>query len=327
MGAIARLQRAEVAVLREGTAPTIAEAKAARAKLVRLEAESTPDAPALSGDLLDRVESTLDPDTALLSFHLGDSISWLWAVDRSGLELYALPERREIEAQVETAARAIREDAPEIREAGAGLYRTLFGPLAARFHRKNRWLVALDMALFDAPLAALADAPAGPAVYLAERHIVQVIPGAGAWLDSQGPRPARDSSLFVGVGDPIYNAADPRLLHRPPGIAARWYGSKPAAAPVISLPRLVASGPEVEACARSWEGEQVLLRGADVSRRKLAEQLERSPRSGALRHSFSGSLRSNCGHDSARPGPAVTAPKFCPPSKFRTFAFMPAWWC
>src|SRR5207245_685731 len=89
--------------------------------------------------------------------------------------------------------------------------------------------------------------------------------------------PARPSSLFVGVGDPIYNAADPRFFRRPPGIVARWFGAVEAARPALWLPRLVGSGREVEACARSWTGEHVLLRGADVSRRKLAEQLERNP--------------------------------------------------
>src|SRR5206468_5834924 len=127
----------------------------------RLEAGRTPEVRALSGDLLDRVQTGLDAGTALLSFHLGDSISWLWAVDRSGLALYALPDRQEISTRVQSAARAIREDSPDAREAGARLYRTLFGPLTARFQQKNRWLVALDMDLFEAPLAALVDESAG----------------------------------------------------------------------------------------------------------------------------------------------------------------------
>ena len=46
---------------------------------------------------------------------------------------------------------------------------------------------------------------------------------------------------------------------------------------MVSLPRLVASSAEVEACARAWNGEYVLLRGATVSRQKLAEQLAQSP--------------------------------------------------
>jgi CHAT domain-containing protein len=201
----------------------------------------------------------------------------LWAIDDSGMMLYPLPAGQEIEAQVRTAAQAIREDAPDSRVAGASLYRTLFGSLNPRFQRKARWLIALDMGLFDAPLAALNEAPEGPAVYAAERHIIQVIPGAGAWIESLPGQPQPSSSLFVGVGDPIYNTADPRLPQQAGGIWSRWFRSAASAPPTISLPRLVASGAEIEGCARSWNGEYVLLRGAAVSRQKLAEQLGRNP--------------------------------------------------
>jgi CHAT domain-containing protein len=265
--AIARLQRAEIAVLRDNTAKAHAEARAARAELVRIEAEWAPDAPKLSGNLLDRVQTALDKETALLSFHLGDPVSWLWAVDRSGLLLYALPGRKEIEAQVRAAAQSTRDDAPEAAADGAALYQTLFAPLGARFHLKKRWLVALDMSLFDAPLAALMDIAGAEGVYLAERHIIQVISGAGAWLDASRPARSQDTELFVGVGDPIYNRADPRLDHL----------STQTEVPSIALPRLVSSGAEIEGCARSWKEQHVLLRGADVSRLKLLEVLDRKP--------------------------------------------------
>jgi CHAT domain-containing protein/Tfp pilus assembly protein PilF len=275
--AIARLQRAELAVLRENSPAAGAEVKTARAGVIRLDAETGPGTAGLPEDLLEKVERALDNDTALLSFHLGDSTSWLWAIDQSGLVLHPLPRRQEIEAQVEAASRAIREDSADARSAGARLHQTLFGPLTGRFHRKHRWLLALDMQLFDVPLAALADAPTGPLVYLTERHIIEVIPGAGAWLEAPRHEAARDSSLFVGIGDPIYNAADPRHIRRTLRFLSRWFGSAQAAAPSFSLPRLVASGPEIETCARSWAGDHVLLRGADVSRRKLSEQLARNP--------------------------------------------------
>jgi hypothetical protein len=48
--------------------------------------------PAATG-LVERARAALDSHTALLSFHLGDSVSWLWALDRDGLALYALPPR------------------------------------------------------------------------------------------------------------------------------------------------------------------------------------------------------------------------------------------
>src|SRR5439155_15674981 len=45
----------------------------------------------------------------------------------------------------------------------------------------------------------------------------------------------------------------------------------------LQLPRLVASGSEVDACARAWSGPHVLLKGAEALRRNLSEQLGRAP--------------------------------------------------
>ena len=235
--------------------------------------------------LLERTRQALDDDSALLSFQLGDRISWLWALDREGLALYALPARAEVESQAQAAARAIREDAAPAADAPAQLWRTLFGQLAPRFQRKTRWLVALDRGStltdsqgrftagglpFEAPLAALQDSSRQPPAYLAERHVIEMIPGAGYWVEARSRTREAPAPVFVGVGDPIYNTADPRL----PPLSA---GTGPASKPALMLPRLVGSGAELDACSRSWHGERVLLKGAAASRAGLAEQLRRNP--------------------------------------------------
>jgi CHAT domain-containing protein len=40
---------------------------------------------------------------------------------------------------------------------------------------------------------------------------------------------------------------------------------------------LVASGAELDHCARTWDGQSILLLGAGATRRKLAEQMRRNP--------------------------------------------------
>ncbi|HEV3202704.1 MAG TPA: CHAT domain-containing protein [Bryobacteraceae bacterium] len=284
--AVARLQRAEVAALRSKDADTERALSAARAELVRMDAALIPDSQPLSRGLMDRAQATLGSDTALLSFHLGKSISWLWALDRASLMLYALPPRNEIEAQARIATAAIRENAPDGTPAGARLYQTLFGPLAPRFQRKTEWLLALDEKLLDVPIAALAENTEAQPIYVVERHGIQVIPGAGFWLESVARR--RDaqqmSPVFVGVGDPIYNAADPRAVKvLSTGNAARPMGlqlfaaSGPGDGGSLVLPRLVGSGSELDRCSLAWQGEHILLKGADASRRNLTEQLRRNP--------------------------------------------------
>ena len=282
---LARLQRAEVQALRFDD-PRVRETVASvRAELVRMEVALGPAVAPLPSLLLERTRQALDDDSVLLSFQLGDRISWLWALDRQGLALYALPARAEVESQSEAAAKAIREDAALGADGPARLWRTLFGQLATRFQRKTRWLVALDRGStlmdsqnrftmgglpFEAPLAALEDSSRQPAAYLVERHVIEVIPGAGYWVDARRRTREAPAPVFVGVGDPIYNTADPRLPALRPG-------APPPSRPALMLPRLVGSDAELDACARSWRGERVLLKGADASRNGLAEQMRRNP--------------------------------------------------
>ena len=280
--ALLRLQRAEVACLRAPSDISRSEALDARAALAHLESAGTSPAGEVAGaaGLLAHVQAALDPDTALFSFHLGDSISWLWTVDRSGLSLTALPSRRAIQAQTEAASAGIRQDATA---SGAALYRTLFGSADLRFRAKSRWLLALDPAgLYDVPVAALVVSGTTPRpVYVAEQHSTLAIPGAVYWLQSISRRPSGSPSpVFVGVGDAIYNAADPRFSSERQARSSRSHPLAASAArglPFLALPRLVASGPELEACAHAWGGTAVLLRGADASRERLQQQLVQGP--------------------------------------------------
>jgi CHAT domain-containing protein len=234
--------------------------------------------------LLENTRRLLDDSSAIFSFQLGDGNSWLWALDRDGLALYPLPGRAEVEAQASAAALAIHQDAGPNSPVTARLWQTLFGQLAPRFHARLRWLVALDRGStlsdsmnrftagglpFEAPLAALADASRQPPAFLAERHVVEIIPGAAYWVQSSERAPAPPAPVFVGVGDPIYNTADPRLPPLPKGAKS--------ARPALMLPRLVGSGEEIDACARSWQGERVLLKGTGASRENLSAQLLRNP--------------------------------------------------
>jgi tetratricopeptide (TPR) repeat protein len=282
---LARLQRAEVQALRTRDAQGQETVASVRAELVRMELALGPAVAPLPSSLLELSRQALDEGSVLLSFQLGDRISWLWALDREGLALYALPARAEVESQAQAAAKAIRQDAALGADGPARLWRTLFGQLATRFQRKPRWLVALDRGStlmdsqnrftagglpFEAPLGALADSSRQPPAYLVERHAIEIIPGAGYWVEARSRTHETPAPVFVGLGDPIYNTADPRLPPLPSG-------ARPASKPALMLPRLVGSGAELDACARSWRGERVLLKGACASRDGLAEQLRRNP--------------------------------------------------
>jgi CHAT domain-containing protein len=83
---------------------------------------------------------------------------------------------------------------------------------------------------------------------------------------------------FVGIGDGIYNAADPRWT--PPrrglfGIPLPGTTVKPP----FELTRLVGSAQEIQACAQKWAGDRppVLLTGLQASREALASALRTRP--------------------------------------------------
>jgi CHAT domain-containing protein len=91
--------------------------------------------------------------------------------------------------------------------------------------------------------------------------------------------------VFLGVGDPVYNTADPRLARSAPVRPAHASpfdlfaaGAEPRSAyGGLVIPRLVASAAELDACARAWGGPTLLLKGPDASRRRVVEELGRGP--------------------------------------------------
>jgi CHAT domain-containing protein len=263
--AVTRLQRAEVDAARLATPAAEQEALSARAALSQIESAAFGAPPADSEGLLARAQAELTSSDALIAFHLGDSASWMWAVARNRIAVYPLPTRKEIQARTAAFSEAVQSSSPGIRGAGESLYAALFGPLGPEFLTKNRWLLALDDALFQIPFAAL---PAGDSLSMAERRVIEVVPGAALWTN----RPPRSvPGLFLGVGDPVYNPADPRR----PRTARRH--SQLQLVSFSALPRLVGSASELDVSARAWNGGHELLEGQDASRAALAAGLARNP--------------------------------------------------
>jgi CHAT domain-containing protein len=180
---------------------------------------------------------------------------------------------------VQTFREALPVGGPEIARRGQKLYQELFGQLRAQESKKTAWLLSLEGALFDVPFAALVtEQQGGNTVYLVERHSLQTVPGA-LLLGVSEDRPshagrAQDHAPgeFLGVGDPIYNVADQRW-RRPVFFRRRNKTDG-------QLDRLVGSGPEVEASARSWRdgsGSATVLQGSAARRDTFLGLLTRHP--------------------------------------------------
>jgi CHAT domain-containing protein len=161
---------------------------------------------------------------------------------------------------------ALENDSAQWPRLSLALYRTLFGQVDRNVRAKLVWTINARDELFQTPFAALA-VTAGPSpIYLIERHEIRQTSGMTAsGQEREGP----PANVFLGVGDGVYNTADPRWKPRLFG----WM--MPGADG--ELPRLAGTGVELEACSRSARLDAVLLRGLDASDAEFRAALARRP--------------------------------------------------
>ena len=214
----------------------------------------------------------------LLSFHIGARESYLWAVTHESLQIYRIGSEREIRTGVGEFEEAVEAGRAEAVELGQGLYKQLFGQLEQRVAAKPSWLFSLEGALFDVPFAALVTEQKGGKVsYLVSKHSVQTIPGALLL----SIRPDAGTGGFLGVGDPIYNAADPRRGEQQSGPARflnLFQALTATAAGAAQYGRLVGSAEELKISAENWGGRSaVLLEGAAARRDVFLGQIANGP--------------------------------------------------
>lgn len=219
----------------------------------------------------------LGSSEVLLCFHLGEKESYLWAVTRETLQIYRIAPEREIEARARKFEDAVQAGRPEAVELGEKLYLELFGQLKQQVAAKTSWLLSLEKALFEVPFAALVTEQKGGKVnYLVSEHSLQTIPGA-LLLSA---RPELGIGGFLGVGDPIYNAADPRLPERekPGGFLTLFQALRAGSDATPQFNRLIGSAQEVRLSARDWGGTRtVLLEGASARRDVFVSHLSSMP--------------------------------------------------
>lgn len=281
------LQKAEAARLSAGTED--GAVRRLRVKLAEMEAATGLELPAaLAGSdpggrkLLQITRESLGPDEVYLAFHTGTAESWLWLITRRDFEFLALPSEDDLKKDIDDFVRSLRKSSPQARVLGQQLYRRLFWQIAAKLLNRPTWVIDADGPLFELPFGALVEGASlepGDAHYVIERHAIRIVPGLSALLRS----PTSDwNEMFVGIGDPVYNRADPRLVRSKPSAGsspAKAPGADPAAG-IMELPRLLGSGREVDNCAKIWQANgvrPVVLKGTAANKRELAQALRNRP--------------------------------------------------
>lgn len=264
-----------------GRKPQSEESRRLRLELAEMEAKSGLGFPVKNPEIfrsqssLIHFQQGLGRSEVLLSFHLGDRESYRWEVTQHSLRWKRIAAKEEIRGQVLAFADAVKRGRPEAVERGQKLYKELFGGISEESERKQSWLLSLEGTLFQVPFAALVTGQVnGEASYLVSKHSVQTIPGAMLLRK----RPEVGAGWLLGVGDPIYNAADPRWvrLQKPRWPLALFQLAK-AVGPERELGRLVGSAKELGASAASWGRPAVLLEGAQARRDNFLAELAKSP--------------------------------------------------
>ncbi len=238
-----------------------AQTTALRVELARYEANAAGPATESREPPLSHIRRVLPDDTALFSFHISAHSSWVWAVDRRHVVAFPLAPAKQIQTAVRKFAAALRDGKPS-SSIGAGLYRDLFGSIPAAFLDRKHWRLELDGPLYELPFAALTvgEDSHGP-VYLIEKADLETIPGA--LLATRDAIPA--TGTFLGIGDPVYNAAD-----------SRYRGAKGAAG--LSLARLPNTAAELETCSQAWNPlARRLLTGPEAQIDSVRPALQSNP--------------------------------------------------
>ena len=184
---------------------------------------------------LKEIQKSLDNETLLLEFKLGEMRSFLWAVTPASIHLYELPPR----AEVERVARRVTElvnarnerpknESPEQRlerldhaekeyvQMATELSRMLFSQVAPRLHSKRLFIVS-DGALHYVPFAAL---PAPRTVQSAVKRLPSDRPSLG---------PTTDSALQTP--DPLPLVADHEIISLPSASVLAVLRKEPIAGP------------------------------------------------------------------------------------------------
>ncbi len=202
---------------------------------------------------LDQVRKVLGPDEAMVSFYLGETRSFAWALTASGAPAFAAAplSAAKITEEVQALRRALEPNASTLAEIPAfdtdrayRLYAALLQPVEAGWHAAKSLLVVPHGALGELPLALLPTAAgkrgaAGALPFteyqkvpwLVRQVAVTQLPSATSLVTLRTlPAGSASRRAFLGFGDPWFNEAEAKEAQSGAGsgmvIASRGAGGK-----------------------------------------------------------------------------------------------------
>jgi CHAT domain-containing protein len=183
------------------------------------------------------------------------------------VNLVSLPGEEELTSKANSFAAAVR-TGHDASSAAAGLTKALFSGLPADVWNRSEWMIVADGPLLSGiPFCALPDLSAKKGKLLIEDRSLRFLPSE-LLLATGRQRPA-NGKRFVGVGDPIYNQADARIVRT-------GFSDAKTVSDSITLARLAGSDKEIHSAAKEARlPDAVLLTGSQATRENLAAALSK----------------------------------------------------
>jgi CHAT domain-containing protein/tetratricopeptide (TPR) repeat protein len=182
-----------------GEAFFYAEKALARSLLDRVGGQTGAGTDTLTASAIQRMAAR--HHAVLVEYFIGDSRSWVWAIDAKRVAMASLPGRPAIEGLVRRYRELTATRSPDAREAAEALRRTLLGPVAAQLGRGGTLIVVPDGVLHYLPFETL---PAPPAHFLAESFTVSYAPSASVLDDLDTRPPPASGKELLAFGDPDF---------------------------------------------------------------------------------------------------------------------------
>ncbi|MCI0515730.1 CHAT domain-containing protein, partial [candidate division KSB1 bacterium] len=156
-------------------------------------------------------KEVLQPGELLLEYVLGETQSYLWAVNRNKCQMYALPAENEITTAVKRYLELVSHPPRpglSLQREGKRLYDLLFKPVTGWISDFQRLIIVPDGVLFYLPFETLVNESSPPkADYLVTMGEINYSPSTSVlhWLRHEQKKPATVPPLeLLAFGDPIF---------------------------------------------------------------------------------------------------------------------------
>ncbi|HSE42128.1 MAG TPA: CHAT domain-containing protein, partial [Acidobacteriota bacterium] len=161
---------------------------------------------------LKKAQKQIDADTAMLEYFVGEAHSFVFAVNRSGVQVASLPPRAQLEESVRKYLERIRKpfkaslgvDAnrlqKEFEQQSQALYRQLIEPVNQTIAKKQNLLLILDGVLHYIPFETLA---MNKDDLMIEHFRIAYAPSLTIWANLKENSKPQNSKQFIAFGDPV----------------------------------------------------------------------------------------------------------------------------